>query len=171
MKTVTIALCIISSITAIYARGHLFDAKKLLSYLPKSEVKDFTRMESSIPGPTPDLTTAMVQYIKMPSETNPAVVSVMISIIDFANFPDKIDSNVKLESPGDEQYIVKGKYIGRINTKNMSINSEKTCIIAFNIGGRFSIMVFVSGNGDKVFAEKFIDMIDLRGLESELDAK
>ena len=169
MKIAATVLCIIvSSITSIYAGGKLFDEKKLLTYLPKSEVKDFIRMEFTISDPAADMTSVMVQYMKMPSETNPAVVSVSIAIIDFANYRGKIGSVIKLESPGDEQYIVKGKYKGRINTKNISISGDKTYNISFNVGDRFSLTVFVSGNGDKAFAEKFIDLIDLGGLESEL---
>jgi hypothetical protein len=172
MKKPFISLIIfLSCITALSAKESLLNAKNLLTYLPKTEVKDLIRIEQEIPGTAKDMTSAMVQYMRMPSEANPHILSAAISIIDGINYQNSIGSQIKDKSPGDEPFTVKGKYKGIRNNKITSIGNEKNCRIEFIIENRFYITVFVSGNDDLKFAETFIDLINLKGLEAATKEK
>jgi hypothetical protein len=172
MKKPAISLIILLiTIMSTSAKDSLLDSKTLLTFLPKAEVKDLIRVEQEIPSPGKNMTSAMVQYMRMPSEVNPKMLTAAISIIDGANFQNNVESQIKMQSPGDEPYTVKGKYKGIRNNKITSIGNETNCRIEFIIENRFHLIIFVSGNDDLKFAETFIDLINLKGLETIAKAR
>lgn len=164
-----LGMAVLFAIVSIAARAEspLLDEAALKTFLPKNEIKDFMRMEHDSPKTVKDMTTAMVQYIKMPSESNPQVQTFVVTIIDSIKYRSKIDSQIKPESKDDEVCKVKDKYPGRRNNKTSAAGGEKTCSITFIVANRFVVSVFAAGSNDFAAAEKFIDQIDLKGLEEK----
>jgi hypothetical protein len=168
MKTIFLSACaILCSITIYASDNELLDTKTLLGFLPCSDVNEYTRME--IPVPPGDKTSSgvVVNYMKMSTimEKNAETAAVIIMIMDCNKHRDTIESQIKPQYDGDAVTTVNGTYKGRKNNKTMSDNKKK-CSVDFIVANRFVVSVNVIGSDDFTLAEKFIALIDLKGLEA-----
>ena len=93
--------------------------------------------------------------------------SIAVSIIDSIKFRSTIDTLIKPESEQDEKCVINGKYPGRRNNKTINADGNKSCLITFIVSGRFLVSVMISGSDSFSEAQKYIDMIDLKGLEAK----
>ena len=130
----------------VFAESLLLDSKTLMTFLPKNEIKDYMRMEHDTPSSIPGMTTALVQYVKMPTEADPAVKSIAVSIIDSIKYRSTADSQIKHESEQDEKCVISEKYPGRRNNKTINADGNKSSLITFIISGRFLVSVLIHGS-------------------------
>jgi hypothetical protein len=166
MKKKLICILVLCISAGLFA-AEPFDSVKLSAFLPKGEVKKFTRMELGPMAPVDRLTSAMVNYLKMPSnfEGKPDIISVGVSIMDGIMYPDSIEKQIAPNSKDDELITIKGKYKG-VRANSTSASGDKLLMVRWIVNGRFVVQVFISGSNDLVLAEKFIDLVDMDGLLS-----
>lgn len=160
-------LLLLITLVPAFAESPLLDSKTLMTFLPKNEIKEYMRMEHDTPSSIPGMTTALVQYVKMPTEADPAVKSIAVSIIDSIKYRSTVDTQIKPETEKDEKCIVNEKYPGKRNNETINADGNKSCLITFIVSGRFLVSVMISGSDSFSEAQKYIDMIDLKGLEAK----
>lgn len=165
MKIIGACICVLFVSVVLFAADP-FDSKKLVSFLPKDNVEGFTRIAFDSMAPVDRMTSAMVQYIKIPahSQVRPEIISVSISIMDGNLYRDSIDKQIAPNSKDDEAVMVKGKYKGVRNNKGAG-SGDKNAMVTWIVGGRFLVSIHLTGSNDYSLAERFIELVDLKGLD------